>query len=182
MRRARPLFKYIFSSLVLCSALRAADAPVPATLPKTEMKRDAAGTITLTCSTPNVLLVYTLDKSAPNEHSSPYLAPIELPHGGAVKARAYSQDRKQKSDPVEATYEPIKPGMPIPPSTLVACTQYREWPGYDWVKRHEEICALVKSKHQTELVMVGDSITHFFGGEPSDGRRPTGPKSLEEIL
>jgi beta-glucosidase len=164
-------FLVLFAANLLTSRLFPADAPqAPATLAKPVLQRDAEGAITVTCATPDVLLVYTLDNADPTAKSSPYLAPIALPHGGVVKARAFSQDRKLKSELAEAKYEPIRPGMAIPPSTLVACTQYREWPGYDWVKRHNAIRALVKER-KPQLVMIGDSITHFFGGEPRDGNR-----------
>ncbi|MEI6297865.1 MAG: hypothetical protein WCO84_09610 [bacterium] len=51
------------------------------------------------------------------------------------------------------------------PSTLRPVTQNRDWRVYDWAKRHAEICELVRSR-KPELVFIGDSITHFFGGEP----------------
>lgn len=160
----RPLF-VLLVPILFTTALFSADAPAASTLAKPELQRDAEGNVTISSATPALLLTYTLDNSDPTAKSSPYLAPIALAHGGVVKARAFSQDRKQKSDSVEGKYEPVKPGMAIPPSTVVACTQYREWPGYDWVKRHEAICALVKER-KPQLVMIGDSITHFFGGEP----------------
>jgi lysophospholipase L1-like esterase len=49
-------------------------------------------------------------------------------------------------------------------------TQNRDWRIYDWAKRHAACMALMKSR-QPEIVMLGDSITHFWGGEPVGGRR-----------
>ena len=56
------------------------------------------------------------------------------------------------------------------PSTLVPVTQNRDWRIYDWAERHAACVALMKSR-QPEIVMLGDSITHFWGGEPVGGRR-----------
>ena len=36
---------------------------------------------------------------------------------------------------------------------------------YDWYQRHEQVKALIK-KQPVDLVFVGDSITHMFGGQP----------------
>jgi lysophospholipase L1-like esterase len=42
---------------------------------------------------------------------------------------------------------------------------------YDWMERHDAILK-VKSELNPDLVMIGDSITHFFGGEPSRDKTP----------
>lgn len=50
-------------------------------------------------------------------------------------------------------------------STAKPISQYRELPGYDWEKRHNEI--LIRNKiNVPELVFIGNSITHFWAGEP----------------
>jgi len=36
---------------------------------------------------------------------------------------------------------------------------------YDWHQRHEEVVELVRRK-QVDLIFIGDSITHMFGGRP----------------
>ncbi|WP_299941725.1 GDSL-type esterase/lipase family protein [uncultured Microbulbifer sp.] len=44
-------------------------------------------------------------------------------------------------------------------------TQNRDYATYDWETRHQEILA----RHEVlnpEVIYLGDSITHFFGGEP----------------
>jgi lysophospholipase L1-like esterase len=131
---------------------------------------NAANVVTITCATPDALLLYTLDGSDPVIRSGPYLAPIAIPHGGVVKARAFSADRKRRSAPAELTLPSLTPGTPAPPSTLVAVTQGREWPGYEWAKRHAGVCANVAAS-KPRIVFIGDSITHFFGGEPHDRGR-----------
>ncbi len=52
---------------------------------------------------------------------------------------------------------------------------------YDWNARHEA----VKKRNQSvkpEYVMIGDSITHHWGGEPSGGSRKTGAASWERLF
>jgi lysophospholipase L1-like esterase len=49
-------------------------------------------------------------------------------------------------------------------------TQNRDWRIYDWSERHAACVELMKSR-DPEIVMLGDSITHFWGGEPVGGRR-----------
>ncbi len=39
---------------------------------------------------------------------------------------------------------------------------------YDWYARHAEVLAL-QSKLDPEIVLIGDSITHFWAGEPKAG-------------
>ena len=41
--------------------------------------------------------------------------------------------------------------------------------GYDWKARHEAILRL-KKEVNPEIVLIGDSITHFWGGQPDGGR------------
>lgn len=49
--------------------------------------------------------------------------------------------------------------------------------GYDWFGRHEEILKL-KDRINPEVVLIGDSITHFWGGEPKPARA-NGPASWQ---
>lgn len=161
-RPTLPFVLYATAFLNLLS-IHAADAPQ---LAKPEFS-NKDGVITLSTSTPDALIFYTLDNSNPTGNSSPYLAPIDLPYGGTVKARAFSKDRKQKSDLAESKFESTKPGEKAPPSTIVPVTQSREFPHYDWTTRHAAILATVK-KRNPQLLFIGDSITHFFGGEPHD--------------
>ncbi len=51
-------------------------------------------------------------------------------------------------------------------STAKPITQYRELPGYDWEKRHNEVLNYNKT-NQPQLVFIGNSITHFWAGQPS---------------
>jgi lysophospholipase L1-like esterase len=133
-------------------------------------QRDAAGVVTLACATPGAVIRYSLDGADPGPKTGPYLAPIALPAGGVVRARAFSEDRKQMSELVETKLEPL-PGAVPAPSTLVPCTQDRDWPIYDWAKRHAAVTQIA-SERKASLVFIGDSITQMFGGEPHDRSQP----------
>lgn len=50
-------------------------------------------------------------------------------------------------------------------STTQPVQQFREYPGYDWLKRHHEVMAFNK-KSQPKLVILGNSILHFWAGNP----------------
>ncbi len=143
------------------------------------LQRDASGSVSLTNSLPDSTVLYTLDGSDPIATSNPYLAPIALPSGGAVKARVFTTDRKTKSDVVQGTYEPLPGHNPLP-STVVPVTQDRSWPSYDWQKRHEATSAAVK-RQQPQVLFIGDSITHFFGGEKFDSYALRGQQTWGEF-
>lgn len=65
-------------------------------------------------------------------------------------------------------------------STVIPCTQMRELANYDWEKRHQEILMLNKSE-QPKIVVIGNSITHFWGGLPK-GPRATGADSWDKTF
>lgn len=54
-------------------------------------------------------------------------------------------------------------------STLTPVTQNRDHRSYDWGARHAAILELNKMR-QPKVVLVGDSITHHWGGEPRMGK------------
>jgi len=149
-----------------CCQMAVAD---DAALEAPKITRDADGTVTLT-GAKGSMIRYTIDGSDPVPRSGPYLAPIALAQGGVVKARAFSEDRARKSDLAEAKFDAL-PGAKVLPSTLVTCTQDRDWPVYDWAKRHAAVSALVRER-QPKLVFIGDSITQMFGGPPHDRGQP----------
>lgn len=132
--------------------------------------RHGGGTVTLTCGTPGAVIRYSLDGSDPGPKTGPYLAPIALPAGGLLKARAFSEDRKHWSELAEAKFDPF-PGSKALPATLVPCTQDRDWPIYDWAMRHAAVSQIARER-KASLVFVGDSITQMFGGEPHDRGQP----------
>lgn len=121
------------------------------------------GRVVLASTTPGAVIRYTFDEKEPDRSAGAYLAPISIPFGRTLRARAFSSDGVEQSLTLVVGAQPL-------PSTLVELTQNRDWKNYDWVKRHEAIVALGKSR-QPELLFIGDSITHFFGGEPADARQ-----------
>jgi lysophospholipase L1-like esterase len=58
---------------------------------------------------------------------------------------------------------------------------------YDWWKRHAEVLR-IKDSINPQIILIGNSITHFWGGEPklrySDGklRIPNGPKTWDSLF
>lgn len=65
-------------------------------------------------------------------------------------------------------------------STTRAVTQRREYPGYEWLDRHEALESLNR-RQPPRNVMLGNSITHYWGG--SDGRCPeNGSRSWKEHM
>ncbi len=163
--------KFLGGLLVALTGILQVDAQALATaLSKPEIRRDARGEITITCTTLDGVIRYSIDGSDPGPRSGPYLAPIALPQGGVVKARVFTPDRKDKGELASVEFAPLV-GAARPASAFVAVTQDRDWPIYDWAKRHDAVTKLVNERKPT-LVFIGDSITQMFGGEPHDRPQP----------
>ncbi len=145
-------------ALIALSALSAVAADAPA------IRTNAAGLLEVDTAW-GTTVRYTLDGSDPDRSSGVWLAPVDLPAGYTLKARAFAPDGNPVSD--VAVRESSAKGT-HKPSTLVPVTQARDWRLYDWAERHAACVALMKSR-QPEIVMLGDSITHFWGGDPSGG-------------
>ncbi len=169
--------KHLLLSLLVFSTHLCAQTALQLAPP--EIKRDASGIVTLQSATPDTTILYTLDGADPIAKSNPYLAPIELASGGTLKTRTFSQDRKAMSEAAQATFEPLPDHKPLP-TTLVAVTQDRSWPSYDWEKRHSLTSAAVK-KAKPQILFIGDSITHFFGGEQFDSYSLRGAQTWGEF-
>lgn len=63
------------------------------------------------------------------------------------------------------------------PSTCIPCKQHRD--PYDWNDRHEAVLQLNK-EDAPEILMIGNSITHFWGGEPAGPQR--GKESWDKLF
>ena len=176
--RLRPMkAQLVILSLLVSAFLPAQTATVALPLPSAA--RDARGTITLKAPGADNTLLYTLDGTDPVAKSNPYLAPISLPGGGTLKVITASADRKTLSAVATQTYPPL-PGHSAQPSTVVPVTQDRSWPQYDWAKRHALTSAAVK-RIQPKVLFIGDSITHFFGGEKFDSYGLRGQQTWGEF-
>jgi lysophospholipase L1-like esterase len=120
------------------------------------------GSIRLETKTSGAVIRYTFEDKDPDKSAGVYLAPITVPFGRVLRAKAFSADGAEQSAVLIVGPQKL-------PSTLVEVTQNRDWKSYDWVKRHEAILNLGRLRNP-ELLFVGDSITHFWGGEPTDAR------------
>lgn len=65
-----------------------------------------------------------------------------------------------------------------PANTATIPTPKLENDFYDWWARHEAVLK-IKDEKNPEIVLIGDSITHLWGGEPTwTGRKPGGPQAF----
>lgn len=140
----------------------------------------AKRTVTVVSAAPGEVIRYTLNGKDPDFSAGVYLAPIELAEGGTVKAAAFEGNKlvgKVSTLPVKFD------GTTGPRNTaLVPLTQNRDWKSYDWVARHQEILALNKpGAIRADVVLIGDSITHFWSGEPK-AKRVAGKDSWEKWI
>jgi lysophospholipase L1-like esterase len=75
----------------------------------------------------------------------------------------------------------------IPANTAIVPVSKLENDSYNWWDRHAEVLR-VKDSINPEIVLIGNSITHFWGGEPSlkyaDGkpRKPNGPNAWASVF
>ena len=63
-------------------------------------------------------------------------------------------------------------------SALIPKTKLEE-DSYDWFARHAEILK-IKNEVRPDIVLIGDSITHFWGGLPKS--HANGPKAWDELF
>lgn len=143
-----------------------------------ELALEAAGrTVKVMPASPTEVVRYTLNGKDPDFSAGVYLAPIELPEGGTVKAAAFEADKL-----VGKVATQVVPGAGPRNTALVPLTQNRDWKSYDWVVRHDEILALNQpGAIRADVVFIGDSITHFWSGEPK-ARRVAGKDSWERWI
>ncbi|MCD7916508.1 MAG: SGNH/GDSL hydrolase family protein [Tannerellaceae bacterium] len=83
----------------------------------------------------------------------------------------------------EAVEKKVREILCIPVGTTSVTrpvTQRREPHNYDWQKRHREMLAY-NPAHPPRAVIIGNSITHFWGGEPV-GPRSSGAESWEHYM
>ena len=143
-----------------------------------ELTLDAARqTVTLKPDSPTEVVRYTLNGKDPDFSAGVYLAPIELPEGGTVKAASFEGNQR-----VGQIVTQVVPGAGPRNTALVPLTQNRDWKSYDWVVRHQEILALNQpGAIRADVALIGDSITHFWSGEPK-ARRVAGKESWEKWI
>lgn len=137
----------------------------------------AKQTVTVKKDSPTEVVRYTLNGKDPDFSAGVYLAPIELAEGGTVKAASFEGNKR-----VGQIVTQEVPGAGPKNTALVPLTQNRDWKSYDWVVRHHEILALNQpAAIRADVVFVGDSITHFWSGEPK-AKRVSGKESWEKWI
>jgi hypothetical protein len=65
-------------------------------------------------------------------------------------------------------------------STTIPVTQRRDASSYDWGTRHNEVMQFDKL-HPPKLIFIGNSITHYWGGQPPESRH-NGSASWEKYF
>ncbi len=143
-----------------------------------ELSLDAAGkAVVIKGNQPAEVVRYTLNGKDPDFSAGVCLAPIELPEGGTVKAAAFEGNKR-----IGEVRTQVVPGPGPKNTALVPLTQNRDWKSYDWVTRHDEILALNQpGAMRADVVFLGDSITHFWSGEPK-AKRVAGKESWEKWI
>lgn len=137
----------------------------------------ALRTVTIVPEKPTDVIRYTLNGKDPDFSAGVYLAPIALPEGGTVKAAAFEGNKL-----VGKVSTQVVAGSGPKNTALVPLTQNRDWKSYDWVVRHQEILALNRpGAIRADVVFIGDSITHFWSGEPK-ARRVAGKDSWDKWI
>jgi len=137
----------------------------------------AKQTVMVKKDSPTEVVRYTLNGKDPDFSAGVYLAPIELPEGGTVKAASFEGNKR-----VGQIVTQEVPGVGPKNTALVPLTQNRDWKSYDWVVRHHEILALNQpGAIRADVVLIGDSITHFWSGEPK-AKRVAGKDSWEKWI
>lgn len=76
---------------------------------------------------------------------------------------------------ISAILHPLADGKPYAP-----CRQRREPDTYEWNERHEAVLRRNREV-QPEVALIGNSITHYWGGEPYHPRR-TAPKVWNKLF
>jgi lysophospholipase L1-like esterase len=175
----RPWLAGLFGAVAVAGASAQtpsqAPSPSPSQAPSIVARPD--GRFDVSAPPAGAIVRYTLDGTDPTRDAGEWLAPIRVPPGYTAKARAIAADGTPVGEVATAS---VPPAGQRPPSTLVPLTQNRDWRVYDWTTRHREASALMRSR-RPDIVMLGDSITHFWGGEPLGGRR-TGAEGWDRFF
>lgn len=141
--------------------------PVPS--PEIRATLNSAGELALTAANAPDGAVIRMDINADSPRllctQGQYLAPVQAPPGTRVRYRLFL-GKRGLTEPETFVMPGTPSGEPLP-STLIPCTQNRDFLIYDWPARHAAVCRLVRET-RPDLLFIGDSITHFWGGLPAD--------------
>lgn len=113
----------------------------------------------------------------PDGTMDPKLAP-DLLHPSPAGALLWAQ----AMEPTLASLMGDTPKDATPANNAVVPVSKLEGDSYDWFKRHDEALK-AKEGLDPQVVLIGDSITHFWGGVPqSAGAKPRGPLSWDKAF
>lgn len=108
---------------------------------------------------------------------TPDLAKFQNPKDVHFNAPGYDRLAQRVARVLETALPPA-PG--VNPATVPVGKLEND--GYGWEDRHAAVMA-VKDSLKPEIVLIGDSITHFWGGEPDGGRMGNrGPESWTALF
>lgn len=71
-------------------------------------------------------------------------------------------------------------GVDVPSNSALIPVPKLEEDSYDWYARHADVLR-VKDQLRPEVVLIGDSITHFWGGEPK-ANQANGPQAWQNTF
>jgi acetyl esterase/lipase len=101
----------------------------------------------------------------------------DLLHPSPAGAEAWAQ----AVEPTLAKLMGDKPlAMEVPSNSALIPVPKLENDSYDWYARHTDVLR-IKDGINPEVVLIGDSITHFWGGEPK-AKQANGPRSWQSTF
>ena len=101
----------------------------------------------------------------------------DLLHPSPAGAEAWAQ----AIEPTLAHLMDDKPlAIDVPSNSALIPAPKLENDSYDWYDRHADVLR-IKAGINPEVVLIGDSITHFWGGEPR-AKQTNGPKSWQSTF
>jgi lysophospholipase L1-like esterase len=113
----------------------------------------------------------------PDGTLDPELVP-DLLHPGPEGALAWAR----AMEPTLSALMGDTPKEAAPANNAIVPVPKLENDCYDWYQRHADVLKL-KETANPEIVLIGDSITHFWGGDPqSPGMNPRGPESWKKAF
>lgn len=106
-----------------------------------------------------------------------YLAPVQAPPGTRIRFRLF-QGKRGLTAPETFIMPGALPAQPVP-STLIPCTQNRDFMIYDWAARHEPACRAVRKTHRTSS--SSETPSRISGeGLPWTNRTGTSSRNLRK--
>ncbi len=77
------------------------------------ISRSKEGMVTIQCATPDPIIYYTLDGSAPSQSNTRYTGSFELKSPGVIRAKAFTSDHSKSTETVTEFFDIIKDGWKI---------------------------------------------------------------------